>query len=103
MGPPTQCGTLGTPVQDADIYRGDVVMARFVKPGHHSMYLVWVGAMYREVCWAITETKNEKEPQHNLCAAPNCHLDGGSYCDSASPRTLYEILTLYDFLTLPYL
>ena len=67
------------------------------------MSLVWVGAMQREVFWAITEMQNEKEPQHDLCAAPNYHLYGGSYCDSAPPRTLYEIITLYDFLTLPCL
>ena len=67
------------------------------------MSLVQVGAMYREVFWEITKIKNEKELLHNLCAAPNCHLDGGSYFDSVSPRTLYETHTLYDFLTLPYL
>ena len=67
------------------------------------MSLVWVGAMYREVFWAITEMQNEKELQHDLCVAPNFHLDGGSYCDSASPSTLYETLNLYDLLTLPCL
>ena len=72
-----------------------------VKPVHHTMFLVWVGEMYREVFWAITEIQNEKEPQHNLCAAPNFHLGGGSYCDSAYPSTLYEHFTLYDFLILP--
>ena len=67
------------------------------------MTIFWVDAMYREVFWEITEMQNEKEPQHNLCAAPNFHLDGGIYCDSDSPRTLYAILTLYDLLTLPCL
>ena len=56
-----------------------------VEPGHHLISLVLVGAMCREVFWEITEIQNEKEPQHNLCAAPNFHLGGGSYCDSASP------------------
>ena len=56
-----------------------------VEPGHHSISLVLVGVMCREVFWEITEIQNEKEPQHNLCAAPNFHLGGGSYCDSASP------------------
>ena len=27
VGPPTQCVTLGTPVQDAEVYQGDIVMA----------------------------------------------------------------------------
>ena len=67
------------------------------------MYLVRVGALYREVFWEITEMQNEKELQHDLCYAPNCHLDGGSYYGSASPCTLYETLTLYDLLTLPCL
>ena len=53
------------------------------------MTLVQVAAMYRVVFWDITEIQNEKELQHNICASPNCQLDGGSYCDSASPRTLY--------------
>ena len=74
-----------------------------VKPGHHAMSLVWVGAMYREFFWAITEMQNEKEQQRDICAATNFHPYGGNYCDSASPRTHYEILTLYDFLTLPCL
>ena len=64
------------------------------------MSLVWVGAMYRDVFWEITEIQNEKEPQHDLCAAPNFHLDGGSYFDSASTRTLYNILTLHALMTL---
>ena len=67
------------------------------------MSLVRVGAIYREIVWAITEIQNEKEPQHDLFADTNLHLDGLSYCNSASPRTLYEILNLYDFLTLPSL
>ena len=67
------------------------------------MSLVWEGAMYRGVFWEIPETKNEKEPQHYLCAEPNYHLDGGRYCDSASPHTMYETITLYDLLTLPCL
>ena len=49
------------------------------------MYLVRVGAMYREVFWTITEMQNEKEPQHDLCDTPNFHLYGWSYCDGASP------------------
>ena len=67
------------------------------------MSLFRVGSMYREVFWAITEIQNKKELQQNLCAAPNCHLYGERYCDSASTRTLYENLTLYDFMTLPCL
>ena len=74
-----------------------------VKPGHHAMSLVWVDAIYREVFCEIKEMKIEKEPQHNLCAAINSHLDGGMYCDSASSRKLHEILTLHDLLTLPCL
>ena len=74
-----------------------------VKIVHHAMSIVQVGKMYREVFWEITEMQNEKEPQHDLCAALNCHLYVGIYCDSASPLTLYEILTLYYFLTLPCL
>ena len=35
------------------------------------MSLVTVGAMYRNLFWSITEIQNEKEPQHDLGAAPN--------------------------------
>ena len=31
-----------------------------VNPGHHAMLLVQMGAMYREVFWAITEMQNKK-------------------------------------------
>ena len=67
------------------------------------MSLVWVDTMYRKVFGEITETQNKKEPLHDLCAAPTFHLDGGRYCDSASPLILYLTLTLYEFLTLPCL
>ena len=65
------------------------------------MSLVRVGTIYREFFWEITEMQNEKEPQQNICAAPNFHLDGGSCCDSDSPLTLYKTLKLYDLLALP--
>ena len=67
------------------------------------MSLIWVGAMYKEIFGAIPETKNKKELQQNIYDVHNFHLYGGSCCDSASSRTLYEILTLYDLLTIPYL
>ena len=72
----------------------------YIQPGHYTMSLVQVGAMYREVFWAITYIKNKKKPQHNLCAAPNCHPGVRSYCGSASPFRLYKILTLYALPTL---
>ena len=56
------------------------------------MYLVPVSAMYRDVFWAIKEMKNEKELQHDLCAAPNFRLDGGSYCDIAPPVHCIKLL-----------
>ena len=50
-----------------------------VKLGHHTMSLVHMLEMCRECFWEITEMQNEKEPQHYLCAAFNCHLGGGIY------------------------
>ena len=38
------------------------------------MYLVWVGAMCREVFVEIKDLQNEKEPQNDLFDAPNLHL-----------------------------
>ena len=67
------------------------------------MSLVRAGTMYGEVFGAMTEMKNKKEQQRDICAATNFHPYGGNYCDSASAYTLYEILTLYDLLTLPSL
>ena len=64
----------------------------YVNPGHHAMSLVRVSAMYRECFWAITEIKNEKKPQRNLCAAPNSHLGGGSYYYSAPPVHCMKLL-----------
>ena len=64
------------------------------------MYLDWLGENYREAFWEITEMQNKNKPQHYLRATPNCPLGGGSYCDIASPCTLYEILTSYDLPTL---
>ena len=57
----------------------------YIKTGHHALSLVWVGAMHGELFWEITEIQNKKYPQHDLCAAPNCHLGGGIYNDSAYP------------------
>ena len=42
-----------------------------------------------------TEMQNEKETHHAHRAAPKCHFVGGSYCHSASPRTLYEFYPLW--------
>ena len=67
------------------------------------MPLVQVGEMRMEVLGEITEIHTKKELQHNLRAASNRHVGGGRYCDSASPRTLYEIITLYDSPTFPCL
>ena len=52
-----------------------------VKPGHHVMSLDRVGSMYR----IFLGNNSGAKRKHNICAAPNCHLDGECYCDSASP------------------
>ena len=49
------------------------------------MSLVRAGTMYGEVFGAMTEMKNEKEQQRDICAATNFHPYGGNYCDSDSP------------------
>ena len=93
-GPPLNVVHWGHPFETPRYTKLTLWLQGCVKPGHHAMTLVWVGLKYREVFWGITEMQNEKEPQHDLCAAPNFHLDGGSYCDSAFPNTLYEIINL---------
>ena len=74
----------------------------YVNPGHHAMSLVPVGAMFREMFWAIIEMKTKRN-RNTIFVMRQLPPDGGIYCDSASSLTLYEILTLYDFLTLPCL
>ena len=67
------------------------------------MSLDRVGKICRECFGEITEKENKKEPQHDICAAPDCHIDKGNYCDSAFLCTVYEIITMYALLTLPCL
>ena len=76
--PPHNVVLWGHPFKTPSYTEMTLLWLSCVKPGHHAISLVLVGAMNREVFWEITEIQNEKEQEHNLCDAPNFHVDVGS-------------------------
>ena len=78
VGPPTKCGTLGTPSRYAEVYRGEIVMARLCQARTSCESTCSGGYNVQGLFWTIQKCKTKRKRTTPIVLRPNATLLEGA-------------------------